>query len=79
MAEKYFEETGRNYMGICKSHRPFARVRSIGLQGKMMHIMLKVQDEDGEIRTVHQIQVHSKEEKRCVGVPSVKFLSSNVR
>ena len=41
--------------------------------GKMMPTMLKVQDEDGEIRTVRQIQIHSQEEKMYAGVPSVEF------
>lgn len=35
--------------------------------------MLKVQDEDGEIRTVRQIKVRSKEEKMYAGIPSVEF------
>ena len=40
---------------------------------KMIPTMLKVQDEDGEIRTVRQIEVHSQEEKMYAGVPSVEF------
>lgn len=42
-------------------------------KGKMMPTMLKIQDEDGEIRTVHQIEIHSQEEKLYAGVPSVEF------
>ena len=42
-------------------------------KGKMMPTMLKVQDEDGEIRTVRQIQVLSQEEKMYAGVPSIEF------
>ena len=42
-------------------------------KGKMIPTMLKVQDEDGEIRTVHQIEVHSQEEKMYAGVPSIEF------
>lgn len=41
--------------------------------GKMMPTMLKVQDEDGEIRTVHQIQVLSQEEKMYAGIASMEF------
>lgn len=42
-------------------------------KGKVTPLMLKVQDEDGEIRTVRQIQVHSQEEKMYAGVPSIEF------
>ena len=42
-------------------------------KGKMIPTMLKVQDEDGEIRTVRQIEVHSQEEKMYAGVPSIEF------
>lgn len=42
-------------------------------KGKITPLMLKIQDEDGEIRTVKQIQVHSQEEKMYAGVASVEF------
>lgn len=42
-------------------------------KGRMIPTALKVQDEDGEIRTVRRIQVHSQEEKMYAGVPSVEF------
>ena len=42
-------------------------------KGKVIPLMLKVQDEDGEIRTVRQIQVHSQEEKMYAGVSSIEF------
>lgn len=42
-------------------------------KGKVTPLMLKVQDEDGEIRTVHQIQVLSQEEKKYAGVQSLEF------
>ena len=42
-------------------------------KGKMIPTMLKVQDEDGEIRTVRQIEVHSQEEKMYAGVLSIEF------
>lgn len=40
---------------------------------KVTPLMLKVQDEDGEIRTVHQIQVLSQEEKMYAGIASMVF------
>ena len=42
-------------------------------KGKVTPLMLKVQDEDGEIRTVHQIQVLSQEEKMYAGVQSLEI------
>ena len=42
-------------------------------KGKVTPLMLKVQDEDGEIRTVHQIQVLSQEEKTYAGTRSLEF------
>ena len=42
-------------------------------KGKMTPLMLKVQDEDGEIRTVHQIRVLSQEEKMYAGMRSIEF------
>ena len=41
--------------------------------GKMTPTMLKVQDEDGEIRTVRQIQVLDQEEKMYAGIMSMEF------
>ena len=42
-------------------------------KGKVTPLMLKVQDEDGEIRTVRQIQVLSQEEKKYAGALSLEF------
>ena len=42
-------------------------------KGKVTPLMLKVQDEYGEIRTVRQIRVLSQEEKRYAGVRSLEF------
>ena len=42
-------------------------------KGKMKPMMLKIEDEDGEIRAVHQIRVLSQEEKRYAGMRSVEF------
>lgn len=41
--------------------------------GKITPLMIKLQDETGEIRTIRQIQVLSQEEKMYAGVPSVEF------
>ena len=42
-------------------------------KGKMKPIMLKIEDEDGEIRTVHQIRVLSQEERKYAGMRSLEF------
>ena len=42
-------------------------------KGKVTPLMLKIEDEDGEIRTVRQIQVLTQEEKRYAGVRSLEF------
>lgn len=41
--------------------------------GVMMPTMLKVEDEDGEIRTIHQIEVRSQEDKMYAGIASKEF------
>lgn len=41
--------------------------------GKTTPIMIKIEDEDGEIRTIRQIQVHSQEKKQFCGIPSEEF------
>ena len=41
--------------------------------GEIMPLMLKVKDEDGEIRAIKEITVHSKELKRYAGNPSIEF------
>ncbi len=41
--------------------------------GKVMPLMLKIQDEDGEIQTIREITVHSQEKKRYAGVPSIEY------
>lgn len=41
--------------------------------GRITPIMLKIRDEDGEIRTIHRIQVLSQEEKMYVGILSMEF------
>lgn len=41
--------------------------------GKITPLMIKVQDEDGEIRVIRHIEVHSRESKRYAGIPSIEF------
>lgn len=41
--------------------------------GKVMPLMLKIQDEDGEIQTIREITVHSQEKKRYAGFPSIEY------
>lgn len=42
-------------------------------KGEITPLMLKMRDENGEIKTVRQIQVLFREEKLYAGVPSVEF------
>lgn len=42
-------------------------------KGKIIPLMIKVEDEDGEIRVIKQIKVHHQEAKRHVGIPSIEF------
>ena len=42
-------------------------------KGKVTPLMLKIEYEDGEIRTVRQIQVLSQEEKKYAGARSMEF------
>jgi len=42
-------------------------------KGEIMPLMLKVMDEDGEIRVIKEITVHSRELKRYAGNPSMEF------
>lgn len=41
--------------------------------GRMMPLMLKLEDEDGQIRTIREIRVHSQEQKMYAGVPSIEY------
>ncbi|WWR15099.1 hypothetical protein V1224_11465 [Lachnospiraceae bacterium JLR.KK008] len=41
--------------------------------GKMIPLMLKIEDEEGEIRTIREITVHSREKKRYAGVASIEY------
>lgn len=42
-------------------------------KGKIMPLMLKVEDEDGEIQVIKEIIVHSQELKRYAGNPFIEF------
>jgi len=41
--------------------------------GSVIPLMLKVKDEDGEIRVIRQIKVHSQQQKLYAGMPSIEF------
>ena len=41
--------------------------------GRIMPLMLKIQDENGEIQTIREITVHSQEKKRYAGVPAMEY------
>ena len=41
--------------------------------GKIIPLMIKVKDEDGEIRIIRHIEVHSQVQRQVVGMPSVEF------
>lgn len=41
--------------------------------GKLMPLMLKVKDENGEIQVIREITVHSQEKKMYAGIPSIEF------
>ncbi len=40
---------------------------------RVMPLMLKIEDEDGMIRTIREITVHSQEKKWYAGVPSIEY------
>lgn len=41
--------------------------------GKITPLMLKVKDENDEIRVIREITVHSQEQKMYAGIPSIEF------
>ena len=41
--------------------------------GKIMPLMLKVEDENGEIQTIRDITVHAQEKKRYAGIPAIEY------
>ena len=42
-------------------------------KGKVIPLMLKIEDEDGEIRNIRQIEVLSQKEKMYAGIASIEF------
>lgn len=47
--------------------------RSYGVAPFKLSLMIKIEDEDGEIRTIRQIQVHFQEKKNYAGIPSEEY------
>ena len=41
--------------------------------GRIMPLMLKVEDEEGEIQTIREFVIHSQEKKRYAGIPSIEY------
>ncbi len=41
--------------------------------GKMIPLMIKVRDEDGEMLVIRKIEVHYQEKKKYAGIPSMEF------
>lgn len=41
--------------------------------GKIIPLMLKIKDEDGEMVVVNKIEVHYQEQKKYAGIPSIEF------
>ena len=41
--------------------------------GKLMPLMIKVQDEEGQIQMIRPVIVHSQEQKMYAGIPSIEF------
>lgn len=41
--------------------------------GRLIPLMLKLKDEDGEYRTIRPIMVHSAEKKMYAGTPFIEF------
>lgn len=41
--------------------------------GRIIPLMLKVEDGDGQIQTIREIKVHSQEKKMYAGFPSIEY------
>ena len=41
--------------------------------GKIMPLMLKIEDEEGQIQTIRHIRVHSQEKRMYAGVLSMEY------
>lgn len=42
-------------------------------KGKINPLMVKLEDEDGEIQVIREIMVYSKTKKRYAGIPSIEY------
>lgn len=42
-------------------------------KGKITPLMVKLQDEDGEIQVIKDIIVHAQEKKKYAGIPSIEY------
>ena len=42
-------------------------------KGKIVPLMIKLIDEDGELKTVRDIMIHSEQKKRYAGIPSMEY------
>lgn len=45
-------------------------------KGKVQPLMLKYQDEQGEIHTIKEILVHSREDKNLMSSPCIEFVAT---
>lgn len=45
-------------------------------KGKVQPLMLKYQDDQGEIHTIKEILVHSREEKNLMSSPCIEFVAT---
>lgn len=42
-------------------------------KGEITPLMIKLKDEDGEVQTIRDIQVHSQTKRRYAGAPSIEY------
>ena len=42
-------------------------------KGRVIPLMIKLQDEDGEFRIIRDISIHSQQQKRYAGIPSIEY------
>lgn len=42
-------------------------------KGNITPLMVKLEDEDGEIQVIREIMVHSQTKKRYAGIPSIEY------
>ena len=74
MAYGVVDDTQQLNMGIGrKKEMEIACESWFTSKGKMQPLMFKYQDEQGEIHTIKEIQVHSREEKNLMTSPYTEF------